>query len=201
MPTVDLTLQEIEVETILVSLGFMDNVQAGVKPYGRGLTFTFDITAGIAYGATFPIAAGVVAPFTADVIEPVCAHVGQGVVLFGFDHPQPELVARYELFYAANLTGAYAIFNSGIFRQRRGMVRNVPLNVPAYFQITAVGKNGARSNPVQVKQGRIVIPTLVNLKIRGIAGSTIPQNAMFSSLDTETGMTVLMRAKQNIILQ
>lgn len=201
MPNVDLTLQTVAADQLLLpSLGWMDNIQAGVVPYGYGIQIEFPIVAGVKPGIFVPIIAGISAPFIAPPIEPLCVHVGQGVVLFAFDHPNPSLVQYYEVLAANAVGGPYTSYQAGRFLQRRGLVRNVPLGATAYFRVRAVGKNGATSLAIQAKQGILISPTLVNLKIRGIAGSILPANAMFSTTDKETGGQVLVRVKDTITL-
>jgi hypothetical protein len=200
MPTVNSTLQEVVVDQLLPSLGWMDNIQAGVIPYGFGLRVEFPITAGVQAGAFGAIQAGVRDALIDDPVTPVAVHLGQGVVLFAFDHPNPSLVDYYEVLASVNLLGPYSGYLNGRFRQRRGLIRNVPLGTTAYFQIRAVGKNGGVSTAIQVKKGKLISPTLVNMKIRGIAGSVIPANAIFSSIDQETGMLVMIRAQSEIVL-
>lgn len=201
MPDVDLTLQSIqEPAALLPSVGWMDNVTAGVRNYGFGLRVEFPIAAGAKAGAFASISAGIADPVIADPVAPLAVHLGQGVVLFGFDHPNPALVNYYEVLAASSLNGVYSSYLNGRFQQRRGVVRNVPLGVTAYFRIRAIGKNGAISAAIQVKKGKVITPTLVNLKVRGIAGSIIPKDATFSSIDKETGFLVLMRAHNEIVL-
>ena len=197
---VDLTLDTVEVDQLLPSLGWMDNIQAGVVPYGYGIRAEFPIQAGVENSYFVPVVVGITAPFVDPPTEPLCVHLGQGVMLFSFDHPDPSLVQYYELLAANALSGPYTSYQAGVFYQRRGLVRNVPMGATAYFRIRAIGRNGAISTATQVKQGRLVTPTLVNLKIRGIAGSVLPAGAIFSTPDQETGQLVLMRVKDQITL-
>lgn len=200
MPNVDLTLDTVEVDQLLPSLGWMDNIQAGVIPYGFGIYAEFPIQAGVQPSFFVPIQVEIGAPFIEPPTEPLCVHLGQGVVLFSFNHSNPSLVQYYELLAANALAGPYASYQAGRFFQRRGLVRNVTMGATAYFRIRAVGRNGAISTATQVKQGKIITPTLVNLKVRGIQGSILPANAIFSGPDRETGQLVMMRVQNTTTL-
>jgi len=189
MPDVDLTLDTVEVDQLLPSVGWMDNIQAGVIPYGFGIYAEFPIQAGVQPSFFVPIQVEIGAPYIEPPTEPLCVHLGQGVMLFSFNHPNPDMVQYYELLAANALAGPYQSYQAGRFLQRRGMVRNVPM-----------GATGAISTATQVKQGKLITPTLVNLKVRGIKGSILPANAIFSDADRETGGLVLMRVQNTITL-
>lgn len=180
---------------------YMGNIRAGIKPYGFGLFYSAPILTGVAIGTSASIFAGVASPAIDPPLFPLAVHMGQGAVFLSWGHDTPELVSYYELVAAATLAGPYVKYLNGEFQSRHGMIRNIPIGATAYFQLRAVGVNGAVSDWVQVKKGKFNNSTLVSLKVRAIEGSRILQGAIFTDTDQETGLILAMQANELITIQ
>lgn len=202
MPDVDLTLQEIKDPSLfLQTLGFMGNIRAGIQPYGQGLSWSAPIRAGIKDGASAPVQVEILAPSIADPTSPLAVHVGQGVVFVAWGHPTPDKVELYEVWAGEQLAGPYSQYQHGNFpgSGRWGLLRNLPVGATAYFQLRAKGYNGAFSNFVQVKLGKLEQP-IVSLRVRAISGSTIAEGEVFTCVDEETGRNLAMQAYLPIVV-
>lgn len=196
---IDLELAEVEIDSLLLSTPGMDNVRASIRQYGLGLFTDAPIQTRLKDGATAPIQASVAAPSIAAPTDPLAVHVGQGSLLLGWGHANPELVNYYELYVSTSLGGNYVKLTRGEFKATHGNVQNIPLGRSLYFKLRAIGRNGAISSFAQVKRGKLYQPT-IPLKVRGISGSIIPANSLFSSLDAETGKLLLVRAQATITI-
>jgi hypothetical protein len=191
-------LQEVIFDEIIISLPGMDNIRGGIK---SGYTTTVDvpIRGGIRGGQTVPIRGGIAIPFTDPPTNPLAIHLGQGVIFFAFGHPAPEKVDHYELYASLSLGGQYTKYPQGEFNELHGMIQNVPIGITIYFQLRAVGINGADSTFVQVKKGKTYNP-LVSMKVRAIRGSKIKSGATFNAVDQETGRLIVIRAPAEILI-
>jgi hypothetical protein len=195
----NLELEEVPIEDYLLATLDMDNIRGGIKQFGFGLNFDFPIQASIRGGMTVPIEAEILAPFIDPPASPLAVHVGQGTVYLGWSHPFPEKVDLYELLFSLNLGGPYLKYPTGEFRFQRGMIKNVPVGLTLYFQLRAVGKNGAFSTLTQVKKGKFYNP-LVSMNVRAIRGSSLQAGAIFNSVDPETGLLISIRAPVTILI-
>lgn len=195
----DLLLQEVESDSSLLSMPGMDNIRGSIRQHGRGLFADAPIQARIKDGATAPIQASIATPTITAPIDPLAVHIGQGNLFLGWSHATPELVSYYELYVSTSLAGTYVKLTRGEFQATHGSVQNIPLGRSLYFQLRAIGLNGAISSFTQIKRGKFYQPT-IPLKVRGISGSTIPAGVMFSSLDQETGKLLLVQAQALITI-
>lgn len=189
----NLELEELHVGDFILSLPGMDNIRAGIRPSGFGLTFDFPISGGIKGGTGVPIRGGIATPFIDPPVSPLAVHMGQGTLYLGWGHPFPDRVDTYELLFSLNHGGPYVKYPTGEFRSLRGTVKNVPIGITIYLQVRAIGKNGAVSTLTQVKKGKFYQP-LVSMKVRAISGSKISSGALFSSVDQETGTLITIQA-------
>lgn len=174
------------------------NIRVGIKQYGQGITTTGLLSFGIKASAVGLIRLGIAAPTIADPTNPLAVHMGQGAVLLGWQHATPTLVQYYEIFASGSLNGVYTPYQRSRFTAMRGLVNNVPLGINAFFRIRAVGVNGAVSNLVQVKLGKLARIS-AGFKVRGIAGSRIPINSTFTTIDPSTGLAIAIRNTQGLI--
>lgn len=199
MPDLDLTLQELDEPTGFVPLiGPMGNIQVGIAA-NAGVLDSAPIQIGIASGAGVRIEVGIAVPAIAPPELPLAVHLGQGAVFLSWSHPTHPLVSYYELLAAAAEAGPYEKYQRGEFRERHGVVYNIPVGATAYFRLRAIGRNGASSTLVQVKRGRVERP-LVSLKVQAIRNSMILSGAVFHQTDIETGMLLSMQAPSQILI-
>lgn len=196
---INLELEEVESDSFLLSTPGMDNIRGSIRQYGLGLFTDAPIQARLKEGATAPIEAEIVAPTIVAPTEPLAVHVGRGNVFLSWNHATPTLVNYYELYVSTSLSGTYVKLTRGEFLATHGNVQNIPLGRSLYFKLRAIGLNGAISTFMQVKRGKLYQPTIA-LKVRGISGSTIPADAIFSSLDQETGKLILVKAQDTITI-
>jgi hypothetical protein len=201
MPDIELTLQEArESDLLLLTLGMMSNIQAGIKVYGSDVTAIVDIQAGISGGAAVPIQVEIPAPTIQAPTNPLALHLGQGVVMFSWGHPAPERVDHYEVYASTSELGTYEKYPGAEFVPRRGRIFGVPVGSTAFFQMCAIGFNGAQSSFVQVKLGKLE-PLTIAMKVRAIQGSQIKDQAIFTALDQQTGDVIAIRAPNTILIQ
>jgi len=201
MPDVDLTLNEVQLKLLGTSIP-MDNLQVSIEPYGLGLTFTTEIEVSIAAGTSADIQVSIAEPTIADPTDAYGVHLGQGAVLIQWQHPTHELVAHYEVLASSLLAGPYVPYHRGESLLRHVIVENIPMGAPpffAYFKVRAYSIDGAVSNLVQVKQGCLEKP-LVTLAVTGIVGSQIPKDAIFTSVDKETGLLIALACNDLIVI-
>ena len=129
--------------------------------------------------------------------EAYAAHVGQGVLLLTWKHDEPERVDHYEVLIASSLGGVYQLASR--FTDRRGTIRNVPIGFSVYLKIIAVGINTAVSTVAQFTQG-LLQQQDISMQVRGIEGSEIPKDAIFTSVDSKTGSLIAIAANERIVL-
>jgi len=174
------------------------NIRLGIKPYGYGLSFTAPIQLGISTAFTCPIQLGIAVAAIDPPQNPLAVHIGQGAVLFTWEAPETGTPDYYQVFAAAQEAGPYRLYGTGSrFRGTRGVIRNVPVGITAFFQMRAVGLNGAISEFVQVMAGQFQEQT-VQLSVRAIEGSQIPEGATFTMYDQQLDLLVAMRAVEAI---
>lgn len=199
----DLTLSTIKVRGLApgsVAVDPSNNIQASITPYGFGVSGSGSIQASLRSGASGVIQASIDAGIVDAPENPLACHVGQGTILLTWSHPDLPAIQYFELQASMNLAGPYVPYQRGRFPSTRGMVNNVPMGINAYFQLRSVGKNRTLSAFVQVKRGKLVSGT-ANFKVRSINGSQILKDAVFTSLDQETGQVVAIKAPSLITIQ
>lgn len=183
---IDLELLDIDAEEQVLSVPGMDNIRAYIRSYGLGLSFEAPIQARLKDGANGPIQAQILAPTISAPTQPLAVHTGQGSVFLAWSHAESSKVDYFELYIATSLGGTYVKLPRGEFYGLHGIVQNIPLGRSYFFQLRAVGKNGALSSFTQVKLGKFYRPSIV-LKVRAITGSVLKANAIFTSVNEQTG--------------
>jgi hypothetical protein len=170
-----------------------DNAEISIPTYGFGIEVSFDGEISFANGANGDAEISIIAPSISAPTDAYGVHLSQGTVIMHWKHATPDKVAYYELFAAASSAGPFFKYQQGEFLATRGVVNNVPLGISAYFKVRAIGKNGAVSSFINVKQGKIAKPSFA-FNVTGIVGSTIPKDAIFTSIDTHTGLLIAIKA-------
>lgn len=197
MPDVELPLLELpDPSPGILSAGWSANIQGGIA---NTSSTQFPIQAGIKQGYNFPIQVGITAASIAAPTNALAKHLGQGVVFATWQHSTPAKVDYYEVWASTNFGGPYTPYQHNRFRKPRAFLANVPVGITAYFQVRAVGYNGALSSFAQVKQGKLERPT-ISLKVRAITGSTIAAGEIFTCPDQETGRLIAVRPSVDITL-
>lgn len=168
-----------------------NNIQVSILPL-QGAEALAPVELSFSVEALAPVELSILSPYIDPPYDVFAAHMGLGVVMFTWKHDDHELVEHYELLAAESLNGTYIPYHRGQFVDRHGIVNNIPTGGEAWFRMKAYGKNGAVSDYVQVKQGKLRSID-INMLVRGIAGSTIQAGARFNSTDAQTGLPIVIQ--------
>lgn len=176
-----------------------DNAEVSIPRYGFGLNIDAEAEVSIAVGANADAEVNISAPTVAAPTDAYGVHLGQGTVLMQWKHAAPTHVDYYELLASDSPSGPFGKYQQGEFRNLRGVVNNVPLGIQAYFRLRAVGKNQTVSSDVPVRQGKLDKPIFA-FEVRGIAGSIIPKDSIFTVHDKSTGLLMAIAAVSDIVI-
>lgn len=127
----------------------------------------------------------------------LAVHIGQGAVALAWE-PSVDEVRHYEVWASSNLAGPYFKYMNSIFNEPRGVVFNVPVGSTAYFRVRALGVDGNYSSFEQAYRGVLQYPQ-ASMSVEAIAGSIIPEGAVFGVADT-AGRLVAYSASDDILI-
>jgi len=130
--------------------------------------------------------------------NPLFAPIGNGSGVLQFTYPtDSDRVMRYEILIGDSIYGQYKVIASSFYN--RVMLRELPID-QFFMSVAAVYNDGVRSNPVQVKLGKISSVDNCDFYISSIAGTTVPAETRLSFLDRKTGNIVRCKVKNEISL-
>lgn len=198
-PTVGLVVPRLEAEVspVPVKMPVSGIASASIIKYGLGLSSDYSSSGGIKKTFDFEASGEIPSPTVGDPVNPYALHIGQGSILFTWE---PAAGAHtYEIWASSSEVSSYTLAYEGI-QDNRFIMRNVPLGSSFYFRVVAIHVTGERSNAVQVKKGKINKSSQV-LKVKGIAGSVIPQGSVFSTVNSKTGSLISYQADSEITIQ
>lgn len=196
----DIELSPLHVKTgrlLPVQVPVMRNARMSIRTRGAGVSKSAASRMQINAGVTASGRISIVAPSIEPVTNAYGAHIGQGVVLLVWQHPDHDRVHRYDIYASDNLAINYELLAS--VDSRRAIIRGMPLASNIFFRIVSTGKNGAVSDYCQVLQGRAERPQ-VTMTVTGISGSTIPQGSIFTSFENESNSFIAISAAEVISL-
>lgn len=192
-------IEEFDLDTLRIDVDYAQvtgNLRVGIKQYGIAQSSQCAFSLSIKSTSDAVFSAGISSDIQPPT-NPLAVPLYDGMMILNWTPPDCKY-AYFEVFGCLTENGQYIPFLK-VVGATGAVVKNLPLEASFFLRVRTVHETGEASSFAQIKKGKLSTGN-VTVAIRAINGSIIPGGALFSVMDSDTGILVSLETESDITI-